>query len=124
MRYLVLASALFASVLLAGTALAADEWTKEDQELQLVYTVLHMIDWGQTRYIARHPDKHREMNPILGSHPTTEQVDMYCASTLAASWFIAKKLNRKNRKRFQWFITGVEANMVTLNLSIGIGFTW
>jgi hypothetical protein len=28
------------------------EWSKQDQQRQLAYTALHMVDWGQTLDIA------------------------------------------------------------------------
>ena len=117
-------SYLILFVMLAAPAQAADEWTQGDQNLQINLTFLQLRDWGQTRYIARHPDSYQETNPILGSHPSTEQVDMYFASTIVASWLIAKRLDRKYRKPFQWFVTVDRLRCITHNLSIGIGFTW
>ena len=76
--------ALLAALLLtAGTAQAADPWTRQDVALQATYATLHVLDWGQTRYIADHPREHYERNPILGRHPSRGRVDAYFATTLA-----------------------------------------
>ena len=97
MRYLVLSIIVLVTHLTALPAHAADEWTREDTERQLLYTAIHMIDWGQTRHVARHPEKFKESNLILGDHPSVSEVDMYAAASLTASWIIAYKLNKKNR---------------------------
>lgn len=120
MRALILLVLVFTAV----HAQAADEWTKEDTERQLLYTALHMIDWGQTRHIARHPEKFKELNPVLGDHPSVTEVDLYFTSSIAAMWFISYKLNKKNRKAFQWFITGIAMQAVGNNLAVGIGYRW
>jgi hypothetical protein len=41
--------------------------------------VLLFIDWGQTKTIARNPTTRREMNPILGPHPSVKKVNIYFA---------------------------------------------
>ena len=38
----------------------ADEWTSADSYRETTFQVLNIIDWGQTRYIAQHPDQFRE----------------------------------------------------------------
>jgi hypothetical protein len=57
--------------LLPTNIFAADEWSTQDKSLEATWQILHFIDWRQTRTIAKNPDKYREMNPILGEHPST-----------------------------------------------------
>lgn len=47
--------------------------------LFIVGTVLLVIDWGQTRHIARNPDRFFEKNPFLGLHPSINMVNAYFA---------------------------------------------
>jgi hypothetical protein len=47
----------------------AQDWTKTDTVLEAVYAGLTIVDWGQTRDIAKHPQQYSEMNPLLGKHP-------------------------------------------------------
>lgn len=47
--------------------------------LALVALALTTVDWLQTVYIARHPARYFERNPILGMHPSVRQVNAYFA---------------------------------------------
>jgi len=51
--------------------------------LALVLAVMLTIDWQQTLKIARNPDKWRELNFILGQHPTPKKVNIYFAIVVA-----------------------------------------
>lgn len=44
-----------------------------------------MIDWLQTIYIAGHPTEYREINPLLGRHPSKLRVSIYFAACLMLS---------------------------------------
>ena len=52
-----------------------------------VCLVLLFIDWEQTKTIARNPATRREMNPILGPHPSVRKVNIYF--TLVAAIVVA-----------------------------------
>lgn len=44
-----------------------------------------VLDWKQTLVIARNPDKWREINPILGDHPSPLRVHVwfsFCAGCI------------------------------------------
>lgn len=56
-------------------------WTREQTAAGLLALTAHAIDWGQTRTIARHPDRFYETNRILGRHPSVGQVDAYFVGT-------------------------------------------
>lgn len=115
-------SILFAFVLvsLSQKAFAFDDWSKRDILLQATYTTLHVIDWGQTRYIASNPDKYYEKNPLLGRHPDKDTVDIYFVGTLIAHTAITHILPSKYRPWWQVITIGVEATMVGLNYNLGI----
>ena len=98
----------------------AEHMTKEQKVMQGTYLGVHAIDWSQTRYIAKHPDEHSELNPILGSHPSTDEVDVYFLSTALLHTGITKSLPDKYRKYWQMFTIGVEVGVVERNMRLGI----
>lgn len=100
-------------------------WTKADTQRQLVYTALHVIDWGQTRYIATHEHIYEtklvyETNPILGKRPSIQEVDIYFASTLVGHAVVSYLLPPKYRAGWQMLWIGVELNQVSANYNIGV----
>ena len=106
-------------ILLCLLSTPAYAWTEADTRRQLVYTTLHVIDWGQTRYIATH-DKFYETNPILGKYPSTQDVDGYFAATLAGHTLVSYLLPPKYRKWWQIIWIGAEFKTVAGNYSAGI----
>ena len=104
---------LFPSICFAG-------WTKEDSTLQAIYTIEHLVDWAQTREIAKKPDLYTETNFMLGKHPTTSDVDKFLAITLMAHTYIAYKLPKSCRKMWQMFWIGVEIEAIKNNYKAGI----
>jgi hypothetical protein len=108
--------------------------------------VLRVIDWGQTRDIAdsytpgcvvydgrieyNYPDgyEHSETNPILGKHPSLNEVDTYFSIVIGIDLFIVC-LSHKNPEYWAefkkyWQIIGItlETYCVTHNWQLGIGF--
>ncbi|MDA8141089.1 MAG: hypothetical protein M0036_20790 [Desulfobacteraceae bacterium] len=100
--------------------------------MQAAYTSLHLADWSQTRYIAKHPEQFHETCPALGAHPSTKSVDLWFGATLAGHYLLADLLPNKAswpvfgevnpRKIFQCVTIGIEAGCVANNYSIGVGF--
>ncbi len=108
-------------VSLPSGASARDPWTKTDTAYQLTWTALKVLDWSQTRRIAREPDRFHECNPILGATPSVKRVDVYNAATLAGNWAIAYALPKPYRRWFQVVSIGASAYCVTINFKIGLG---
>jgi hypothetical protein len=80
-----------------------------------------LIDWGQTRYIATHPDQFRENNPLLGRHPSLLTVDVYFTTAIILIAVITWILPKQYRI---WWLGGIallETGLVIHNHSIGIG---
>lgn len=98
------------------------DWSQADTNRQIGYTVLHMADWSQTRYIARHPKEYHEVNPVLGRHPSVGKVNTYFAVTGLANIWVSGALSPKYRKWWQYFCIGFEGGVVAHNASIGIKF--
>lgn len=106
--------------LFAKPAWAADPWSNRDVALQLAYTSLHVIDWGQTRYIAQNPLNHSEVNKILGEHPSPERVDVYFAGTLIAHVLVTHFLPAKYRPWWQLATISMEGYCVNHNFKAGV----
>lgn len=112
--------AVVLSLLVAGPARAADAWSRQDVALQATYAVLHVVDWGQTRYIAGHPEEFYEHNPILGRHPSEGEVNAYFAGTLVAHTLVTHFLPAKYRPWWQGVTIAVEGAAVGWNFNAGI----
>jgi len=98
MCYIVNVSKLLALTLFVLSLSAnADEWSTADKQREFVYMALHLMDWAQTRNIARNSDKWREINPILGEHPSEDKVDAYFAVMALAHIAISDALRSKYR---------------------------
>lgn len=116
-------AALGAVVLLAAMAsqaYAGDEWRGADTAREAVFLTLYMLDWGQTRTIARHPERRSEANAFLGEHPSAGRVDRYFAVTALAHVGVAYVLPSSWRAGFQYITIGIELSTVNRNRHLGI----
>ena len=112
MRGLLLVAFIFIST-------PAYAWTKADTQRQLIYSTLHVIDWGQTRYIATHDDYY-ETNLFLGKQPSMQEVDTYFAATLAGLALVSYLLPPDWRKIWQVVWIGARFKTVADNYSLGV----
>lgn len=101
--------------------ITVDEWTDDDTRREAVYIALHIMDWAQTRTIARNPDRWNEVNPILGEHPSVGRVDAYFAVMALSHMAVSDVLPTEYRDTWQYLSIGFEAGFVGHNLSLGIG---
>ncbi len=114
-------AALLCSALLAGCASTfGEKWSKTDTNREILWQGVNVIDWGQTRYIAKHPEKYQENNPIIGKHPSTGAVDIYMASSALLHPIAAAYLKPKYRKWFQYITIGMSGGCVLNNVNIGV----
>jgi hypothetical protein len=111
----------FILLMLIPMSVNASDWTKTDTAVQLGYTALHVMDWGQTISIAKDKVKWYETNPILGRHPSQGRVNLYFASTLIGQAAIAYILPKEWRRTWQIAWIGIEASYVYKNYKVGIG---
>ena len=78
-------------------------------------------DWGQTRYIASHPQQYEEVeNPFLGRHPSMGKVNAWFIGSLAVNNGIMVALPKKYRPWYAGVVTAYETRLVIRNNSIGI----
>lgn len=88
--------------------------------LWLLMNLSIAADWGQTRYIAKHPDQYHEMNPILGDHPSTGDVNRYFIGSLALNNAVYFVLPDDWKPYYAGGVAAVQFGFVAHNHSIGI----
>ena len=102
-------------LLTTSTSYAADEWSKKDIGLQIAYTIVHVIDWGQTL-----DDSIDEINPVIGKNPSRPKVHTYFALTLIGHTVISYVLPSKYRGLWQSLTIGMEAGCIYRNYRLGV----
>jgi hypothetical protein len=110
--------------LFCGNGLRAAEqfhdWDRTDYVLLGAALTTIAIDWGQTRYIARHPQTYHEINPILGKHPSVGKVDRYFAASMLGTVGIAMVLPTTYRKYWLGGVAVFELGFIIHNKNLGI----
>lgn len=115
-------AALAVCVVLAAYASASDarEWTQQEKRWAAAAAAVTLVDWAQTRYIAKHPDKYRELNPLLPDHPSLGDVNRhFVRGTLLTG--LAAHLLPKHRLTILRTITVLEIGVTARNAYIGVG---
>lgn len=110
---------IFLIAVFSGTVSASD-WKEADTDRQIAYLLLHAVDWGQTRNIARNPHEYYEFNPLLGEHPSVKRVDSYMLASALTHTAISYVLPPKWREAFQQVTLSVKSGLVDHNFSIGL----
>ena len=125
---LIISSAMWAVIIwvvlitLSG-CITHDPWTKRDTMLQGAVTGLTLVDWLQTRAIAKQPEKYKEIGPAswcIGRHPSTGQVDFYFGCSVVSKALITHLLPRKYRLSWQSLCMGSSMAFIINNENIGI----
>lgn len=98
----------------------ADKWSTQDYTLEVIYEISHVLDWGQTRTIAKNPDKYYERNPILGKHPSTTKVDIYFIATALLHPIATHYLPEEYRPWWQGITITASGGCVINNFVVGI----
>jgi hypothetical protein len=111
---------LFALLFFTTFSCSADDWSTIDKQREVTYIAFHIMDWAQTRTIARNPNKWHETNSILGKHPSVDKVDAYFAVMALAHIAISNALPTEYRSTWQYISIGVEAGYVVHNLSLNV----
>lgn len=91
-----------------------------DKSLLVTSTGLLLVDWLQTRSIARNPRDYVELNPILGPHPTVGRVNTHFAAAIALNYLISENLSGKTKTGWLIGITILEGTVTARNMGIGI----
>ena len=98
---------------------AAGKWTGPQKEALIASELMLAADWAQTRQIARNPALFRELNPILGEHPSVGRVNTYFLAAMTLNYLFADWLG-DNREFYLGAIAVSEGVVVNRNASLGL----
>lgn len=107
-------------ILLLLFPLSTFAWDKTDTQREIVWQVMHIIDWGQTVDIAKNPGKYYEINPLLGKHPSVEKVHKYMIASSLIHYVVSTSLKSKYRKYWQYVTIGITGTLIMHNYRIGL----
>jgi hypothetical protein len=109
----------------------AENWTWKDTAFETVNQSMFIVDWGQTRHMARQEWKwegnyYSENCPFLSKRPTTSEVDTMIPIGMVAHLLISLALppdykvlgvNIHPRRTWQLMWIGIEAGAIANNFS-------
>jgi hypothetical protein len=97
------------------------KWTDADTNREVAFQVLNVIDWRQTVYIARNPDRYYEINPLFASeYPSEGEVNWHFAANALLHPLVSIALAPPYRSYWQYFTVGFTGAAVANNARIGI----
>jgi len=114
-RLLALLCALFPSL-----GEAREPWEFTDYALTSAALASLVVDWGQTRHIAKNPSRFDEKNRILGTTPSVGKVDAYFLGAMLGTVAVAHLLPQDMRRLFLAGTLSMELSVIDQNRSIGI----
>ena len=97
-----------------------DEWTAKDTYYEVAALTTIAMDYMQTRNMVKHGfnydgKDYKEYNPIMGSRPSSQTVDLYFLSTAVVHAGVAYLLPSKYRRWFQVGTVVLELGVVAGN---------
>ena len=98
----------------------ADTWDTTDKVLGVTALTLEVMDWGQTREIAKNPKQWYEKGHFLPEHPSVAEVNKHFISSIIMATLIADALPSPYRKA--WLASAIvfEFRSVRNNHLLGI----
>ena len=99
---------------------AREPWEFTDYALTSAALASLVVDWGQTRHIAKNPNRFDEKNRILGSTPSVGKVDTYFLGAMLGTVAVAHLLPQDMRRLFLAGTLSMELSVIDQNRSIGI----
>lgn len=109
---------LIISILLL-TACAHDPWTKAEKAKETAWLALHAVDHKQTQYAMDRPNEYKELNPILGKHPSKGRINTFMLTTAIGHFLITNYIPKEHRAFWQNFTLGTKAAVVGWNFHVG-----
>lgn len=119
---------IFVLLLLSSSAFA-DEWRDADTYREVAFQALNIVDWGQTRYTSKHPERFKENDAgvggsawLIGEHPSTTDVDRLMVMSAILHPIISYYLPHGWRETFQGVSIGLKLDATTGNATAGVKF--
>jgi len=95
-------------------------WSKEQKIMEAMTAATYIIDCGQTLDIAKNPSCYKEMNPIIGEHPSKGRVKSYFAGLIVTHLLISSLLEPKQRDLWQKITLIISGGNVSRNYGLGL----
>ena len=108
----------------ALVAHAADPWSEVQQASGIALGTLLVVDYLQTRQIAKQPEIYHEINPVLGKHPSISTVNTYFAGAAILGYLALDALPSDLRS---WALGAgivLELAVTAHNNTIGLKARW
>ena len=108
----------------ALVAHAADPWSESQQASGIALGTLLVVDYLQTRQIAKQPETYHEINPVLGKHPSLSTVNTYFAGAAILGYLALDALPSDMRS---WALGAgivLELAVTAHNNTIGLKARW
>ena len=103
---------------------AADPWSEAQQASGIALGTLLVVDYLQTRQIAKQPELYYEINPVLGKHPSLGTVNTYFAGAAILGYLALDALPSDMRS---WALGAgivLELAVTAHNNTIGLKARW
>lgn len=111
---------IFTILLMPSFAFSFGSWSQETTARELCFLYTLSKDWQQTLDIARNPAKYSEANPILGSHPDINEVNLYFATCAATHALVSYMLPPDYSRIWQLTWIGIQSSVTTHNDDNGL----
>lgn len=99
------------------------EWTDDERKWGYSLLASTIIDYSQTRYVAKNETLFWEKNLVLGHSPSIGKVNMYFASVIPVGYFLLNEAD-ENRKNYLMVLTAVEVITISNNAKKGVGLNF
>jgi len=93
-------------------------WSKGDKIREATWLVLHAVDYKQTQYAMERPDEFKELNPLLGDHPSEGRLNTF-AIVGGLFHILVTDYFEENRTLWQNITIGLKIVCVANNYYVG-----
>jgi len=98
-------------------------WSKGDKIREATWMVLHVVDYKQTQYAMDRPDEFKELNPLLGEHPSEGRLNTL-AIVGGLFHILVTDYLEENRTLWQNITIGLKVVCVVNNYYVGARVTY
>lgn len=107
-------------ILMLALPLPSMAWNKSDTQRETIWQLIHVVDWGQTVDIAKNPNRYSEINPLIGEHPSVNDVHRYMIASSLTHYLVSRTLKPRYRKYWQYITIGMTGTLIAHNYSVGL----
>lgn len=108
------------ALLMMFCAPAFAQWTPEQRTLATIYMAAHVVDWGQTRAIAKNHHRWEELNPTLGRKPSMSRVNAHFIIAPLIGYTILDNMSSESRTTWLRTLAQMQVAIAANNAHVGI----